>query len=418
MKRSAPSRVRENFLNYVVVNTQADPNVSTSPSSTGQFELGALLVKELQGLGVADAHQDEFAYVYATVKSNVKHAVPTICLCAHLDTSPECSGSGVKPIVHSNYRGEDIVFPDDRTKILRLSDHPDLVGQIGNDLITASGTTLLGSDDKSGLAVIMDFVYYLMQDPNPPQHGDIRILFTPDEEIGRGTSHVDMKKLGAQFGYTLDGGVVGALDIENFTAHKATITVTGVATHPGYAKDKMQNAAKIAARIAAGFPDYLSPEKTSGRDGFIYIAGIQGGLEKATINLMLRDYTDEKLEELRRIVTGTVNNVMLRHPSAQVKVEFIEQYRNMKEVLDAHPNVVKYARQAIEEAGLIPYQKPIRGGTDGARFCFLGMPCPNIFAGEHLFHSIYEWTSVQDMDKASGVLANLCTIWCEASASK
>ena len=416
-ERSVPSRVEELFLSYVVINTQADPTVSTSPSSPGQFELGALLVKQLLEFGIAGAHQDEFGCVYATIKGNAAHKVPPICLCAHLDTSPECSGAGVKPIVHRNYGGQDIIFPDDPTVILRFDENPDLASQIGNDLITASGTTLLGSDDKSGVTAIMDLAYYLTQDPNPPQHGDIKILFTPDEEIGRGTNHVDMEKLGAQFGYTLDGGKVGSLDIENFTAHSATITITGVPTHPGYAKDKMQNAIKIAARIAALFPDDLSPETSDGRQGFIYIFGIQGGLEKATINLMLRDYSDDKLKALQDIVKLTVDRVMKSHPSAKAETIFKEQYRNMKEVLDLHPTVVEYARQAIKEAGCTVYEKPIRGGTDGARFCFMGMPCPNIFAGEHLFHSVREWTSVQDMEKASKTLANLCRIWCEASAN-
>ncbi len=409
--RSVPSQIRNLFLSYVKINTQANPDVKTSPSSPGQLILGDLLVSQLKEWGITDAHRDEFGYVYATVPANVAYKVPVICFCAHLDTAPDCSGENVKPIVHENYQGLNIIFPDNPAKILNMIDHPELQKQIGCDVITASGNTLLGSDDKSGIAAIMDAVYYLTQDPNAPAHGEIKILFTPDEEIGRGTQHVDLQKLGAEFAYTLDGGKVGSLDIENFNACGAVLTIQGVAAHPGYAKDKMENATKIAAKIAAALPNELSPETTEKREGFIYILNMQGSLETATVTLILRDFDNQRLKDLCEIVEQTSKEVMKGFPHSQLDIKFTDQYKNMKEVLDQHPLVVKNARKAILKAGVSVIEKPIRGGTDGTRLSFMGLPCPNLFAGEHGIHSIFEWTSVQDMDKASEVISNLCAIW-------
>lgn len=399
------------FLKYVQIDTQSDPNSRSNPSTEKQKDLSRLLVQELLDLGISDAHLDEWGYVYATIPSNTDKNVPTICFCSHVDTSPDCSGAGVKPIVHFNWDGTDIVLPDDSTQIIKVSEHPDLKAQLGNDIITASGTTLLGADNKAGIAEIMAAAEYLMQNPEV-KHGTIKILFTPDEEVGRGTEKVDLIKLGADFGYTMDGESLGTLEDETFSADAVSLTIKGVSTHPGFAKDKLENAMKIAGDILAALPkDTLSPETTEGMEGFIHPTQISGIQESVKLDFIIRDFTVDGLHEKEKFLQGVVNQVLMNYPNSTVDFKVIEQYRNMKEVLVNYPQVADYALEAIEQAGVKAEKRSIRGGTDGSRLSFMGLPCPNIFAGEHAFHSKLEWVSVQDMEKATQVIINLVQIW-------
>ncbi|GAB4249748.1 MAG: peptidase T [Saprospiraceae bacterium] len=405
----------DRFLRYVQIDTQSDPNSSTIPSTEKQKDLGKLLVEELQEMGISDAHMDEYGYVYATIPSNTDKEVPVICFCSHMDTSPDSSGTGVKPIIHRNYDGSDLVLPDDPNVVIRLSEHPDLAEQIGNDIITASGTTLLGADNKAGLAEIMDAANYFMTHPEV-KHGAIRILFTPDEEIGRGVDKVDMEKLGADFGYTVDGEKAGSLEDETFSADAAIIEIQGISAHPGFAKGKLVSALKIASEIVAKLPkDTLSPETTEGREGFVHPVSMEGTVENAKIVFIVRDFTDEKLQDHEAVLQKIMDEVLENYPGASGKLTITEQYRNMKKVLDNHPQVVEYAVEAIKRAGLNPIRSSIRGGTDGSRLSFMGLPCPNIFAGEHAFHSKQEWVSVQDMEKATLTIIHLARIWEENS---
>ncbi|MFD2872974.1 peptidase T [Mucilaginibacter ximonensis] len=403
--------VTERFLRYVSIDTQSDPASKTQPSTAKQKNLGNLLVKELLEMGVADAHLDEFGYVYATVPANTaKPNIPVICFCSHMDTSPDCSGENVKPIIHKNYDGSDLVLPDDQTQVLRIHEHPDLKNQLGNDIITASGTTLLGADNKAGVAEIMDACYQLINNPQI-KHGNIRILFTPDEEIGRGVDKVDIKKLGAYAGYTIDGESAGNMENETFSADGARLIINGVSSHPGFAKGKMESAIKIAAIIVAMLPFDKSPENTEGMEGFIHPVGINGHVEQATIDFILRDFEAENLEryanELRRIA----DEVLEDFPGSTYELKVSEQYRNMKQKLDEHPEIVAYGMEAINRAGMNAKLCSIRGGTDGSRLSFMGLPCPNIFAGEHAFHGKQEWVSVQDMQKAVMTILHLSAIW-------
>ncbi|MDR6561063.1 MULTISPECIES: peptidase T [unclassified Arcicella] len=401
----------ERFLRYVQIDTQSDPNSSSQPSTLKQKDLSKVLVQELIEMGVKDAHLDEFGYVYATIPSNSAKNVPVICFCSHVDTSPDCSGAGVKPIIHPNYQGHDIVLPDDHSQILKLAEHPDLAYQYGNDIITASGTTLLGADNKAGVAEIMDAAYHLVNNPDIA-HGTIKILFTPDEEIGRGTAAVDLQKLGADFGYTIDGETLGSLEDETFSADGVKITIQGVSQHPGFAKGRMESALKIAADIVANLPkDSLSPETTEGMEGFIHPVGITGMVETATIEFIIRDFSEEKLHAHEAKLKEIMEGVLANYPHSKAIFEVFEQYRNMKEVLDKTPQVTAYALEAIQRSGIEAKQMSIRGGTDGSRLSFMGLPCPNIFAGEHAFHGKHEWVSVQDMEKATETIINLCKIW-------
>lgn len=403
--------VLERFLRYVKIDTQSDPASKTIPSTEKQRNLGKILVKELKAMGISDAKLDKYGYVYATIPSNTQKSVPTICFCSHMDTSPDCSGENVKPIVHKNYQGQDLVLPDDTSQIIRLKDHPNLAGQMGNDIVTASGTTLLGADNKAGVAEIMDAANFLMTNPSV-KHGDIKILFTPDEEIGRGVDKVDLKKLGAKFGYTVDGEKAGSLEDETFSADGVLITIHGVSAHPGYAKGKMENAIKIASEIVAALPkEGLSPETTSGREGFVHPVVMEGMAEKATIRFIIRDFTDEKLAEHEAVLRKIMEKVMKKYPNSTAEFKVTEQYRNMKKVLDQHPEVLANAIEAISRAGLQPIPSSIRGGTDGSRLSFIGLPCPNIFAGEHAFHSKHEWVSVQDMEAAVRTIVHLAAVW-------
>ncbi len=405
----------ERFMRYVQIDTQSDPQSTTYPSTSKQKDLSTLLVTELKEMGIADAHMDEWGYVYATIPSTTEKKVPVICFCAHVDTAPDCSGTGVKPILHKNYQLQDIVLPDDPAQVIRLSEYPYLQKLSGHDIITASGTTLLGSDDKAGVAEIMDLAHFLIRNKSV-KHGEIKLLFTPDEEIGRGTAKVDLKKLGADFGYTLDGGDAGSLEDETFSADGVTAVIHGVIAHPGYAKDKMVNAMKIAGEILAALPkDRLSPESTDGKRGFIHPVRVEGIAEKCTIDFIIRDFDTEGLVKKEDYLRTQIEERMRTYPKASFDFIVTEQYRNMKEILDVHPHVVDFAREAIGRAGLELKMESIRGGTDGSRLSFMGLPCPNLFAGEQAIHSKHEFISVQDMNKAVETMVHLVCI-CEEKA--
>jgi tripeptide aminopeptidase len=403
--------VTERFLRYVVIDTQSDPSSPTCPSTPKQKDLGRVLAAELKEIGVTDAHLDEHGYVYGTIPANTTKKVPVICFCSHMDTSPDCTGKNVKPQIVRNYRGGDIVLPADPAQVIRAAEYPDLANQIGNDIITTDGTTLLGADNKAGVAEIMDAAQFFIQNPQV-KHGTIKILFTPDEEIGRGVDKVDLKKLGAEFAYTVDGETAGHIEDETFSADGATITIEGVSTHPGFAKGKMEHAIKIAAAIVDRLPkDTCSPETTEGKQGFLHPIAISGALEQATLGFIVRDFTDDGLKQKEALLEAIVRDVMKHYPRSTYRMEVREQYRNMKRVIDRHPETVAYAVEAIRRAGLEPVQGSIRGGTDGSRLSFMGLPCPNIFAGEHAFHSRLEWVSVQDMEKAVRTIVHLAMIW-------
>jgi len=402
--------VLERFLRYVRIDTQSDASSPTCPSTDKQKDLGRLLAQELRDLGLADAHLDEHGYVYATIPANTDKTIPVICFCSHMDTSPDCTGKNVKPQIVKNYRGGDIVLPADPTQVIRVTDNPALAEQIGSDIVTTDGTTLLGADNKAGVAEIMDAVQTLLANPQI-KHGTIKILFTPDEEIGRGADKVDLKKLGAAFGYTIDGESAGHLEDETFSADGVTITIQGVSIHPGFAKGRMEHALKIASRIVDRLPKDLAPETTEGREGFLHPVSLEGGLDSATLSLIVRDFTEQGLKDKEALLEDIVHGVMKDFPRSSYTFEVKQQYRNMKEVLDRHPQVVEYALEAINRAGLQPVLSSIRGGTDGSRLSFMGLPCPNIFAGEHAFHSRLEWVSVQDMEAAVRTIVHLAAIW-------
>jgi tripeptide aminopeptidase len=405
----------ERFMRYVQIDTQSDPLSNTQPTSEKQKDLSKILVEELKAMGIADAHLDEFGYVYATIPSNTNKNVPVLCFCAHVDTAPDASGKNVKPILHKTYQGQDIALPDDTTQVLRKADFPYMEKLIGHDIITASGKTLLGSDDKAGVAEIMDATNYFITHPEI-KHGDIKILFTPDEEVGKGTVKVDLKKLGADFGYTLDGGEAGSLEDETFSADSVQVIIHGVITHPGYAKDKMVNALKIAGDVLASLPRAeLSPETTEARQGFIHPTRVDGIAEKATIDFIIRDFVTDGLKKKEDFLLSVVEMVMENYPKASFEFKVTEQYRNMKEVLDQHPQVVEYAKEAINRSGLQLKMESIRGGTDGSRLSFMGLPCPNLFAGEQAIHSKLEFISVQDMNKAVETIVHIAAIWEEKS---
>ncbi|MFM6946762.1 MAG: peptidase T [Flavobacteriales bacterium] len=403
--------VTERFMRYVQIDTTADPNSKSFPSSAKQRDLAEVLYNELKAMGLQDVLLDEWSYVFATIPSNVQHPLPTICFCSHMDTAPDCSGTNVKPILHTNYQGQDLTLPDDPTQVLSPKQHPYLLQKIGDDLITASGLTLLGADDKAGVAIIMELAAFLQANPQIP-HGPIRILFTPDEEVGRGVEHLDMQKLNADFGYTLDGGPLGDIEDETFSADAATLTFNGISAHPGYAKGKMINAIKLAAAFVSKLPStYLSPESTKGREGFVHPTSIDGGLEQATVQLIIRDHDTQLLTEYAKLLTQIAKEVVDLHPGSSFELQIHEQYRNMKEILVEYPFVSDYAEQAMKRAGLTPQRNIIRGGTDGSRLSFMGLPCPNIFTGEMAIHSKLEYVSVQDMEKAIDTLVELVQIW-------
>lgn len=404
--------VLERFLRYVQIDTQSDPASDTFPSTEKQKDLARVLAAELLELGLEDAHMDAFGYVYATLPGNTTRTnIPVICFCAHMDTSPDVTGANVRPVVHKNYQGGEIVLPDDPAQVIRPDDHPDLFAQIGNDIVTGGGTTLLGADNKAGVAAIMTAVSWLQADPSR-KHGTIKILFTPDEEVGRGTEHVDLQKLGADYAYTVDGETLGSLEDETFSADSVLLEVFGVSTHPGFAFGKMENAIKIASDIVNALPkNRFSPETTQDREGFLHPVRLEAQQERAVLELIVRDFAEEGLKEKEAYLGGLVEDIMARYPGSSYKMKVKAQYRNMGEILAQHPQVVGYALKAMEKAGLTPIRRSIRGGTDGSRLSFMGLPCPNIFAGEHAFHSRQEWVSVQDMEKAAQVLVELAGVW-------
>lgn len=409
------NQVAERFMRYVQIDTESDPESTTFPSTAKQLNLSKLLVEELRGLGVSDVELDENGYVYATIPANVDEKVPVVCFCSHVDTSPDCSGKDVKPIVHRDYQGQDLILPDDPQVHIKFVEHPDLAEQIGNDIITASGTTLLGADDKAGVAEIMEAARILMENPQI-KHGTVKILFTPDEEIGRGVDHVNLKKLGADFAYTMDGEKAGTIEDETFSADAATVTIQGVSVHPGFAKGKMQSAVKIASEIIAGLPkDRLSPESTMEKEGFVHPTNISGTVEKATIGFIIRDHDTAKLQEHVAAIEEVVKRVIIRYPDSTYSMDVREQYRNMKEVLDEYPQIMEVGLEAIRRVGLTPIRRSIRGGTDGSRLSFMGLPCPNVFAGGHAFHGKMEWVSRQDMEKAVETILHIVNIWAERS---
>jgi tripeptide aminopeptidase len=403
--------VLERFLRYVQIDTTADPNSESFPSSMKQKDLARVLVEELKALGLEDAEMDEWGYVFATIPSNSTKKIPTLCFCAHMDTAPDCSGTNVKPIVHKKWDGSPIVLPDDSEQIITKERHVYLQERIGDDIVTASGTTLLGADDKAGVAIIVDFAHYMQQNPQIP-HGKIRILFTPDEEVGRGVEHLDMKKLNADFGYTLDSGERGAIEDESFSADAMTFTITGVSAHPGYAKGKMVHAAKIAGKFLAALPlDEWCPEATTDREGFVHPTHVSGGLEEAIISFIIRDHDTAKLAEHESRLEGILKQILNDFPGATYDIKVVEQYRNMKEIIKDVPFVTDYAIEAMKRAGVTPKPTIIRGGTDGSRLSFMGLPCPNLFTGEMGIHSRQEYVSVQDMQKAVDTLVELVQIW-------
>ena len=405
-------KIAERFMRYVQIDTQSNPTSNTHPTTEKQKDLSRLLHKELLAAGINNATTDEYGYVYATIAGNSdKKNIPAICFCAHVDTAPDCSGFQVKPIHHIKFNGTDIVLPDDNSQVLSTSKSSYLKKYIGENIITASGLTLLGSDDKSGVAAIMEAALFLVENPSI-KHGDIKILFTPDEEVGQGTAKVDMNKLGAQFGYTLDGGEAGSLEDETFSADGATIIISGVIVHPGYAKNKLVNALKIAGAVLEALPkNEWSPETTAGREGFVHPVAVNGIAEKASIQFIVRDFTVAGLKQHHNRLKSIAEGVISQFPGALMEYQSVEQYRNMKEILDQHPEVVAYAEEGIERSGLAVTKESIRGGTDGSRFSFIGMPCANIFTGMQNIHSKLEWVATKDMAKAAETIIHISMIW-------
>jgi tripeptide aminopeptidase len=416
MIQISPDNIADRFMRYVRIDTQSDPNSTAHPTSEKQKDLSNLLLKELFGMGITNASTDAFGYVYATIPGNSsKQNIPPICFCAHVDTAPDCSGYNVKPIHHRYYDGNDIVLPDDSTQVLSVNNSPYLKEHIGHGVITASGLTLLGADDKSGVAAIMEAALFFMQNP-AVKHGDIKILFTPDEEVGKGTAKVDMQKLGASFGYTLDGGEAGSLEDETFSADGASIIINGVITHPGYAKGKLVNALKVAGAVLDALPkNEWSPETTEKMQGFVHPVAVTGIAEKATLQFIVRDFVTENLTVHHNRLKAIAAAVVAQFTGATMEYTAQEQYRNMKEVLQHYPQVAAYAAEAIQRAGLTVKKESIRGGTDGSRFSFMGMPCPNIFTGMQNIHSKLEWIGTKDMAKAAETIVHLAMIWEEKS---
>jgi tripeptide aminopeptidase len=407
--------VTDRFLRYVVIDTQSDAKSPSQPSTEKQKDLGRVLVEELLEIGIADAHLDEHGYVYGTIPSNTsKNNVPVICFCSHMDTAPDFSGTNVKPQIVRNYQGGDIKLPGDRSQVIRTADYPVLETLIGHDIVTSDGTTLLGADDKAGIAEIMAAAEFLIDNPDI-KHGTIRILFTTDEEIGRGVDKVDLKKLGADFGYTMDGETAGTIEDESFSADAVEIAIRGVAIHPGFAYGKMENAIRIASAIVERLPKDMAPETTKDRQGFIHPTGLSGVMEKASLSFIIRDFTEEGLKHKEALLEEIAKDVMKNYPGSTYTFTVKEQYRNMKAVLDRNPEIVDYAVEAIRRAGLDPVRGSIRGGTDGSRLSFMGLPCANIFAGGHAFHSPLEFVSSQDMDKAVKTIVELAKVWEERS---
>ncbi len=401
----------DRFCRYARLDTQADEKSKTYPSTPGQLELGRMLAEELRALGLRDAVQDEHGIVMATVPATVRHVAPTIAWIAHVDTSPETSGHGVKPIVHENYAGGDLVLPGAPSKVIRIADNPDLAALVGKTIITTDGTTLLGSDDKSGVAVIMEAAAYLLAHPEIP-HGPIRICFTCDEEIGHGVDHVDLKKLGARVGYTLDGGGTGEIDGETFSADLAVVTIKGVNIHPAIAKGRMVNAIRLAGLFLERLPrQVLAPETTADREGFLHPYRMEGGVAEVTLRILLRDFDTPRLAEKADLLRAVAGTVLAEFPPAQIDVQVTPQYRNMADGLAREPRALAFAEEAMRRAGIDPKRTIVRGGTDGSRLTEMGLPTPNLSCGEHNLHSPLEWTCLEEMETAVRVLVELAQVW-------
>jgi len=404
--------VLERFLRYVTYDTQSDENSQEYPSTAKQLVLLDRLVEELREIGIKDAVRDEHGYVFGTVPATTKKAnVPVIGFIAHVDTSPEADGANVKPIIHHNYQGQDLVLPDEPGTVLRFAENPHLKEQIGNDIITASGKTLLGADNKSGVAEVVAAAEYLLKHPEI-KHGEIRIGFTPDEEVGGGTKFFDVKKFGAFCAYTMDGETLGEIEIETFSADSTTVTFQGFNTHPGFAKDRMVNAIKVAADFINRLPkDTLSPERTEKREGFVHPYVVEASVEKTSVKFLIRDFVTAGLKVKEDLLEKLAKETVASWKGASVTVKVEESYRNMKEVLDKFPQVAEHAREAVRRMGLAVRETAIRGGTDGSRLSFMGLPTPNVFAGEHNFHSRLEWVSVQDMERSVQAIVEIAKVW-------
>lgn len=404
------STCADRFMRYVKIDTQADPYSSSSPSTEKQLDLSRLLLNELLAAGIG-AEITAQGYVYAHLEATVENPGPGIFFCAHVDTAPDCSGTNVKPILHTNYSGNEFMLPDDKSIIISPVEFPELTGKLGEDIITASGLTLLGADDKAGVTAIMEAALFMNSHPEIGRPA-VDILFTTDEEIGRGVNHFNPNLMKSKYGYTLDGGELGSIEDETFSADGCSIRITGVATHPGYAKEKMQNAIKIVSHIISSLPTTKdSPESTEGRSGFIHPTKIESSLETGTIDLIIRDFNTQNLKYYHELLQGICESSVKAFPGSSFEIEFKEQYRNMNEIIQNHPYVCSYAIEAMQNLGIEPKKSLIRGGTDGSRLSFMGFPCPNLFAGEHGIHSKKEWVSVQDMQKAAAVIVKTSELW-------
>jgi tripeptide aminopeptidase len=405
----------DRFLKYVKYDTQSDEDSTSFPSTEKQKILSNDLAEELKNMGLKDAHMDEYGYVMATLPANTAKNVSPIGFIAHVDTSPAVTGAGVNPVIHKNYKGGDIKLPKDPSQVILESENPDLKNMKGFDIITTDGTTLLGADNKSGVAEIMDAVNYWLTHPEV-KHGPIKICFTPDEEVGRGTEKFDVKKFGAKYAYTVDGQSRGEVESETFSADGVNIKIHGKNIHPGYAKGIMVNAIRVASEFIESLPkDKLSPETTDGREGYVHCTSFNGNEELATLKFIIRDFETAKLKEYENLLKNLAEKTVKKYPAAKLDFEVVEQYRNMKEILVKHSQVTDYAIQAMKNLKIEPIMHPIRGGTDGSRLSFMGLPCPNIFAGEHSFHSKVEWVAIQDMEMAVRVIIEIAKIWEEKS---
>lgn len=403
--------VIDRFLSYVKIDTQSDDEAPGFPTTAKQMDLSRVLVEELKEIGLVDAFLDEHGYVYATLPSNTEKDVPVIGFIAHVDTSPAISGKDVKPIIHKNYQCTDIILPGDTSKVIDVESNPELKEMKGFDIITTDGTTLLGADDKAGIAEIMDAMNYLVTHPEV-KHGKIRICFTPDEEVGRGTEHFDVPGFGAKYAYTIDGSTRGEVETETFSADAVAITILGKNVHPGYAKGKMINSIRVASRFMEKLPkDSLCPETTEGREGYVHCVAFNGTEEKTVLKFIIRDFIDSKLKEYEKFLEELLKEVIAEYPGANFEFQVIEQYRNMKNILDQHPEIEKYALESLKRLGIKPIQSAIRGGTDGSRLSFMGLPTPNLFAGGHNFHAATEWVAVQDMEMSVKNIVTLANVW-------
>lgn len=402
-------KVLDRFLRYVCIDTQSDEKSTSLPSTRNQFELANLLVKELFELGINDVYVNDSCYVFGTVPSNCQVSQPVIALIAHLDTSPDISGQNVKPQVIENYTGGDIPLPGNPSLSIAVSDNHHLTESIGHTIVTTDGTTLLGSDDKAGVAAIMATVEYLVNHPEI-QHGEIRVCFTPDEETGNGLSNFDTKELHADFGYTIDGGFTGELNNETFSADSAKIVITGVDMHPGYAKNKMINSAKAAAYILCRLPDHISPEHTCNYESYIHPVNIQGCVSESTINLILRDFDDDGLMKLHKFLDDLVDETKRRFIGIKIGILYKSTYKNMAETLKTNPHITERLENAVLKTGITPKWIPIRGGTDGSKLTAMGIPTPNIFTASCNSHSLTEWQSIDGLVKAVETLVNLVAI--------